>query len=448
MTLPLEDVRIVEMGQLIAMPAATKLLADMGAQVIRIESCTRLELYRAISFYQNNSTGEYWNRGANFYEQNRNKLGLTLDLNKPNGLNTLRELVSISDVFAQNFTPRVTKKFNLEYDDLRQIKPDIIVVSSTGYGYSGPWGEFGAIGYSTESASGLSYVTGYSGGPPELPEIPYADYVAAEHTVFAIMLALIHRSHTGQGQFIDVSQTETVSSTIPETLMDYTVNGRISGRMGNQDPVMAPHGCYPCLGDDKWIAIAVRNNAQWEALCQVLGNPSWGVEARFCEQESRWKHREELDAKLREITAHWDHLVLTHSLQERGVPAGAVLNNKELLYDPHLQDRHFLETMSHPVSTNMPPLPYSSRPWKMSETPGSSRHPAPVMGQHNKFVLSEVLGKSRSELKKLEQEEVIGHEPTKQPPLANTSLEEMKNQGYILDYEKDFESQLERDRHE
>ncbi|MDP6403474.1 MAG: CoA transferase, partial [SAR202 cluster bacterium] len=266
MTLPLEGVRIAEMGQLIAIPHAAKLLADMGAQVVHIESSDRLDMYRTITLYRNNADGEYWNRGGNWYEQNRNKLGLTLDLNKQEGLALLKELISVSDVFLENFTPRVMKKFGLEYDDLRRIRPDIIMVSSTGYGHTGPWANLGAIGFATEAASGLAHMTGYKDGPPLLPEVPYADYAAAEHTAFAIMAALIHRAQTGEGQFIDVSQSETLTVTVPEALMDYTVNGRIEERTGNQDPAMAPHGFYPCRGDDSWIAIAVASDDQWRAL--------------------------------------------------------------------------------------------------------------------------------------------------------------------------------------
>ena len=166
-----------------------KMLADMGAQVIRLESCQRLESYRSDSFYGNDTEGEFWNRGANFYEHNRNKLGITLDLTNPAGMQILKELISISDVFAENFTPRAIKNFHLEYEDVRSLNPGIVMVSSTGYGFTGPWANFGATGPATEGASGLSYMTGYADGPPELPEIPYTDYTAGEQTVFAVMTA-------------------------------------------------------------------------------------------------------------------------------------------------------------------------------------------------------------------------------------------------------------------
>ena len=440
--LPLRGVRIVEMGQLIAIPYAIKLLGDMGAQVMRIEACARLEPYRASSFYENDPRGEYWNRGANFYEQNRNKLGLTLDLGKPQGIDALEELIAVSDVFVENFTPRVMKNFGLEYEDVRRVRPDIIMVSSTGYGYTGPWAGFGAIAYSTEAATGLAYMTGYKGGPPAIPDMPHTDFVAAEHTAFAIMAALIHRARTGQGQFIDVSQAQTVSSTIPEALMDYAGNGRIQERMGNQHPTMAPHGCYPCRGKDQWIALAIATDAQWGALCHVLGRPAWSDGQRFVDGPSRRRHRNELDRLLGEATKEWDHYGLMHSLQRRGVPAGAVLSNKELLTDPHLEARRFFETTAHHPSTGIPPLPYPGRPWKMSQTPGGTRSPAPLLGEHNHLVLSELLGMSDAKIDGLLDQGIIGRQPVGARPPSVISLEDQKRHGSILDYDEDFKGWL------
>jgi len=295
MAAPLKGLRVIEMGQLIAVPWATKMLADMGAQVIRLESCQRLESYRTDALYQNSVEGEFWNRGANFYEHNRNKLGITLDLSGDQGLAVLRDLISISDIFIENFTPRVVKNFGIEYEDLRRIKPDIIMVSSTGYGFTGPWANFGATGPATEGASGLAYMTGYRDGPPVMSEIPYTDYTSSEHTIFAIMAALMHRLQTGQGQFLDVSQTQAAAVTVPEALLDFAANGRTAPRMGNEDTAMAPHGCYPCRGEDRWIVIAVENDDQWRALCAVLGQDEWLQDPRFSDGLIRWKNRLDLD---------------------------------------------------------------------------------------------------------------------------------------------------------
>ena len=442
MNLPLKGVRIVEMGQLIAIPHASKLLADMGAEVIRIESCVRLDGYRTSSIYGNTDEGRFWDRAANFYEQNRNKMSLTLDLTKPEGLGTLKELICVSDVFAENFTPRVMRNFGLEYDDIRKLKPDIIMVSSTGYGYVGPWSDFGAIGYTTEAASGLAHITGYEDGPPVLPEIPYADYTAAEHTVFAVMAALVYRAHTGLGQFIDVSQSETLTSTIPEAMLDFTVNGRAPKRIGNGDPNTAPHGCYPCEGEDRWIAIAAQTDDEWRGLCEVLEMSGPAADPRFEHARLRLANRKELDELIEAATACWDQHELMRALQQRGVPAGAVLNGKQMLFDVHLEDRGFYELVRHDETTGMPALPYASRPWRLSRTPGGARTPAPIFGKHNRKVLHEILGMSEDDVSRLEEQGVIGDEPIdpRQPTIL--SLDDQKRQGRIIEYEEDFRERL------
>ena len=442
MSLPLAGVRIVEMGQLIAIPHAMKLLGDMGAQIIRIESCARLDNYRTSSFYKNRSDGRHWDRAANFYEQNRNKYSLTLELNDEDCIDALRELVSISDVFGENFTPRVMRNFNLEYEDLRQIRPDIIMVSSTGYGYTGPWADYGAIGYTTEATSGLSHISGYKDGPPVLPEIPYADYTAAEHTAFAIMAALAYRARTGKGQFIDISQSETLTSTIPEAIMDYTVNGRIPERLGNQDTLMSPHGCYPCAGDDKWIAIAVSTDEQWSAFCDVLGHPEWPADMRFTDALSRWNHRDAIDALLSKATTSHEQYALMTALQTKGVPAGAVLDGKSLLFDPHLNDRGFYEVAEHHSSTGMPPLPYSSRPWKFSGTPAELRAAAPTLGQHNRFVLSELMGANAQQVEAMEARGVIGNAPPNPRPPRIVPVGEQIHRGQIISHDPDHRGNL------
>ncbi|HIN36067.1 MAG TPA: CoA transferase [Dehalococcoidia bacterium] len=441
---PLEGVRIIEMGQLIAIPFAMKMLADMGAQVIRLESVARLESYRSDSVYQNDISGEFWNKGANFYEQNRNKLGVTLDLSKPEGLQVLRNLVSIADVFSENFTPRVIKNFGLEYEDLRKIKPDIIMVSSTGYGFYGPWSNFGATGPATEGAAGLAYQTGYLGGGPVMAEIPYTDYTSGEHTVFAVMAALMHRLRTGQGQFVDISQTQATSSTIPEVLMDFSANGRSGHRIGNQDIVMSPHGCYPCRGDDRWITIAVATDEEWQAVCRVLGQNGWAADPRFEDSLSRWKNRDELDALIGTVTSTWDAHELMHALQKDGVAAGAVLDSKDLLFDPHLGQRNFYEVVTHHESTGIPPLPYAGRPWKLSKTPAVNSQPAPLMGEHNNLVLSGLLGKTAEEMAELEEAGIIGYGPTNPRPVQRPSLDEQVRQGRMQRYEIDFGEQVRR----
>ena len=440
---PLHGLRVLEMGQLIAIPSAMKMLADMGAQVIRMESIHRLESYRNASLYENNSEGAFWNRGANFYEQNRNKLGLTLDLSKPEGLSILKELIKVTDIFAENFTPRVMKSFGIEYEDLVKIKPDLIMVSSTGYGFDGPWANFGATGPATESASGMAIMTGYHNDMPIMPEIPYIDYTAAEHTVFAIMSALIHRMSTGEGQFIDISQTETASATVPEALLDFIVNGRVEPRHGNDDPVMAPHGCFRCKGQDKWITIAVQDDHEWKTLCEILNIEEAQANSKdYSSTLDRWTNRNELHKLIDNHTKDWDNHKLTHLLQSNGVAAGSVMESPDLLFDKHLQDRGFYEVVEHHPSTGMPPLPYASRPWKFSETPAVTPKAAPIMGENNEFILKELLGKTDEEFDALVATQIIGSKPTQGTAVRAPDPNEQLRQGRMQRYDSDFKQKI------
>lgn len=434
----LQGIRIVEMGQLIAIPSAMKWLADMGAEVIRLESVQRLESYRTDSLYHNEVAGDFWNRGANFYEQNRNKLGLTLDLSRDAGRAVLRELIAIADIFAENFTPRVIRNFGLEYADLRQIRPDIIMVSSTGYGFTGPWANFGATGPATEGAAGLAYMTGYPDGAPMMSEIPYTDYTAGEHTVAAVMLALIHRLNTGRGQFIDISQTQTCSATIPEALLDWTVNGRLPERIGNSDPAMSPHGCYPCAGSDRWIAIAIASDAAWQALCQAMGRADWAADPRYADALSRIKRRAELDQMLAFETRAHDNQELMAKLQAAGVAAGAVLDSENLLFNEHLAARGFYEVVAHHPDTGMPPLPYAGRPWKLSATPANPPQPAPLMGQHNREILAGLLGKTDGQIAALAADHIIGDAPLSPRGVRRPSPDEQVRQGRMQRYDADY----------
>ena len=438
----LEGLRVVEMGQLIAIPFATKLLADMGAEVIRIESCQRMDGYRVNGFYKNDASGEFWNRAVNFNEQNRGKRSVTLDLTKPDGLAALKDLISVSDVFAENFTPRVIANFGLEYEDLRKIKPDIIMVSSTGYGHTGPWSVFGAIGYGTEAASGLASVTGYRGGPPSIPELPYADYTAGEHTMFAIMAALMHRAVTGEGQFIDVSQTQTLSATVPEPLMDYAFNGRVGGTSGNRDLRWAPQGTYPCAGEDRWLSLAARSESEWASLCRVLGRPEWLDDPRFSDAESRAANHDALDALIADATRNRWADALQAELQAVGVPAGMVLDGTDLLFDEHLNARGFYEVVEHHDGTGMPPLPYASRPWKFGATPGEIVHAAPTLGQHNTSALSGLLGYDEARVSSMEDAGIIGTAPVRRSAAPQPSNETLLAQGRIVRWEDRFEGEV------
>ena len=205
---------------------------------------------------------------------------------------------------------------------------------------------------------------------------------------------------------------------------------------------MAPHGCYPCRGEDRWVAIAVAEDSEWQGLCRVLGRLDWAGNPRFAGALARWQSRDELDRLLESETAGWDAHRLMNALQAEGVPAGAVLDSKDLLFNPHLMERRFYEVVRHHPSTEMPPLPYAGRPWKLSETPAVKPRAAPVMGEHNQYVLSEMLGMSNAQIAELEEQGIIGYAPEDPRPVQRPSLDEQVRQGRMLRYETDFQRQV------
>jgi crotonobetainyl-CoA:carnitine CoA-transferase CaiB-like acyl-CoA transferase len=438
----MEGIRVLEFGQLLAIPHASKLLADMGAEVIKIESCVRLNAHRNSSFLDNDPGEQFWNRAANYNDQNRNKLEITLDLTKPQGRQVAVELVKVSDIVCENFASRVMGNFGLDYDSLKKIKPDIIMLSSTGYGHTGPWASYTAAGNTTEAASGILWITGYPDRLPRLPSIPYTDFVGAQHGAFALMAALHYRRLTGKGQMIDLAQAETGSSQIGEVLLDYITNGHVQQRLGNRHPFMAPHGCYPCSGNDHWIAIAVATDEEWNGLRHAMGEPAWCQDTRFATPLLRHQHQDELDEHLAAWTSQRDHYEAMDRLQEYGVPAGAVLTNKELLQDPHYQARGFYQMLEHAPETGIGRRPYPGVAWHMSKTPGSLRWAAPTLGQDNERVLTQVLGMSDGEVQQLAQSGVIGKEPLRPTPPRVMSLEAQKGTGAITDYDPDYKTVL------
>jgi len=226
--------------------------------------------------------------------------------------------------------------------------------------------------------------------------------------------------------------------------MDFSANGRSGQRMGNQDVSMAPHGCYPCKGDDRWISIAVTTDVQWRSLCRVLGKSNWATDLRFGDSLSRWKNQDELDSLIGPVTAAWDSHGLMTALQNEGVAAGAVFDSKDLLFDPHLIERGFYEVVDHQDRTGIPPLPYAGRPWKLSKTPAVKGKSAPVMGEHNSLIMGELLGKTAEEMVELEDTGIIGYGPKDPRPVQRPSLDEQVRQGRMQRYEADFEEQVRR----
>ena len=395
----LEGLRIIDLSQVYAGPYASKLLADMGAEVIRVESAVRSgrggQKPQSGAVYPDGEPGERpYNRSAYYNELNRNKLAISLDLSKDQGREVFKRLVKVSDVVIENFSPRVMENFGLDYPTLRQIKPEIIVVSISAYGQTGPYRDYVSFGRGIEAMAGLSQITGYDDSQPLGAGIAYADATAGLHAAFAVLVALRHRRRTGKGQRIDLSLRESLTPLLGEHVLDYSMNKRSPERGGNRDSSTIFQGCYRCRGNDAWITIAIYSDEEWESLRNAIGNPT-GRDEDLDNVIENWTLSHEPDEAMR-------------ILQKAGVRAGAVLGAEDLTSDPHLKERGFFEIVTHPEAGTHP---YPGMPWKLSRTPGKIHNPAPCFAQHNDYVFGELLGIPKEEIAELAEEGIITRVP-------------------------------------
>lgn len=403
--LPLADIRVVDVTMGWAGPTVTHFLGDMGAEVIKIEAVQRYDWWRMMGMELKPGA---WERRGGWNTVNRNKLGITLDLTRPDGVRLCRELVAVGDILVENYRAGVVERFGLGYETLRAINPSIVMLSMPAFGMSGPWRDYVGFGNNVEQLSGLPAIMGYENGRPTVLGTGIPDPVAGFFGTLAAIVALRQRRRTGRGQLIDLSQLEALTRLVGEHIVAFSMNRREPRRIGNRHAFAAPHGVYQCKGDDSWISIAVYNDAQWRALCAEMGHSEWADDARFADSLSRFERQDEMDRLIGEWTKAFEHRGLMTRLQNVGVPAGAAYAPQELLDDPQLQARGFWQmvTREH-VGTKPHPGMY----FKLSRTPGRIRLPAPTMGQHNALILGELLGVAQNEIARLEREKIIGTEP-------------------------------------
>ncbi|PKB80405.1 MAG: hypothetical protein BZY88_08825 [SAR202 cluster bacterium Io17-Chloro-G9] len=437
--LPLSGIRIIEPGQVWALPYAISPLAAYGAEVIKVESARRPDSSRG-SPQPDNLVGEQpWNDGGTYHEANRNKLGISLDLNTERGKELFKEIVSISDVVAQNFPPRVMRNFGLDYPVLRDVKPDIIVLDSTAYGSSGPWQNYIGYGSSLQAVTGLTYLTGYEDGGPIQGGILFNDTLGALNATYAILLALAHRERTGQGQWIDLSQYEAGVAHLGEAFMEYEMNGVVPSRRGNSHPDHAPYGVYRCAGEDAWVAITVTSDAEWSNLVRAVGEP-WASRRDWETAEGRVSQRQEVDDAIGIWTATLEKHEVMHLLQAGGVACGALYNTREVATDPHHGDRGFFSISQHPSPVG--PRPHSAPLFGLT---GVDRPPdglAPRFGEFNGRVFRELLGRTQTEFDELIDQKVIADIPANPgvtPPPDPKGLLQM---GFLAEYDVDYKARL------
>lgn len=418
--LPLEGIRVIDHGVVYTGPAATTILADMGAQVIRIESIGRFPSMTrgfvarppkgvlANFGYPDGEPGERpWDRWYQLHAMNRNKLAITLELNKQEGKDVYKKIVAISDVIIENFSQGTMDRLGLSYETLKVVNPGIIMISASGLGKEGPYRGYSTFGSNIDAITGMMSLRGYQGDHIMMrdPSPVWSDNVAAGIVAFAALVALRWRERTGKGQNIDLSQAETFLPHMGETILNYTMNGKVQEPIGNDHDSMSPHGCYRCKGNDKWVTIAVSSDKEWKAFRKVIGNPSWTQEDKFDSITSRWENRLELNRFVEEWTLKHEPYEIMYMLQKEGIAAGPVIGPADALDDPHLAKRNFFHEITHREAGSHK---YPGMFFKFSKTPAEIRIPAPCLGEHNEYVFREILGLSNEEIKWMEKEQIIG----------------------------------------
>ena len=400
MPLPLEGIRVCDLTWIIAGPTATRVLADFGAEVIRVEhgqSVDAIRLGRPI-------VGDHptLNNSGFFNYFNRNKKSVLLNVRHPMGTDLLRQLIARSDVLIENFSSGVMESWGLGYEELRLLRPDIIYCAISGFGHSGRDKAFTTFGPTAQALSGLTHLSGLPGKPPAGWGYSYMDHTAGYYGAMAIMMALHHRNVTGEGQQIDISQVEAGIVLTGPAMLDYTVNGRSWRREGMPpgnrawEPAVAPHGAYACAGEDRWLAIAVMNDAEWEALVRAMDEPDWARAPRFATNAGRLANQDELDTRIENWTSEFEEYEAMELLQAAGVRAGVCQKaSGRFERDPQFKARGWWTTLPHPELGDADQDRVTPR---LSRSPGEARFASPLIGQHTWEVLRDVLGMTDEEI--------------------------------------------------
>jgi benzylsuccinate CoA-transferase BbsF subunit len=378
-------------------------LAHLGAEVIKIESNSHLDLTRRLPLYPEGMKPGV-NRNSLFNQWSQGKKSVQVNLTKPEGIAIAKEIISKSDVVVDNFATGVMERLGLGYDELKKIKPDIIMASISGYGHSGPLQNYMAYGPAIAPLTGLSSLSGYVGSPPQEIGLSYGDPNAGINAAVAVCAALAARRRTGQGQYIDVSLWEAVAALVSEGWMDYVMNGTQPPRQGNRDPWMAPHNCYRCAGEDEWVTIACGTDQEWQALCSAIGQPALATDPRFLTAPDRKAHEDTLDQLLTNWTQERNKWEVTRALQAVGVAAFPTMNTKDLAEDAHLEERGFFARLPHPeIGVRI----HTGIPWLLARSSNGVRAAAPLLGQHTNQVLHDVLGYSPETIERLKEQKVL-----------------------------------------
>ena len=394
----LEGVRVIDFSWIVAGPQCTRILADFGADVIKIENESNMDYARHIIPGSGNSP----NLSGMFNTLNRNKRSLMLNAMHPTGMEQLKELISISDVVIENFSSRVLERWGLGYEEQKKIRPDIIYCSMSGFGHSGRDRDYVTWGPTAQAISGLTYMSGLPGEESAGWGFSYMDHTGGFYGALAILMALKHRNKTGEGQHLDLSQVEAGIGLTGTAILDKTVNNRNFRRPdmppGNRSPdkKMAPHNSYQCLGEDKWCVISISTESQWKSFVEVMGNPLWASKKQFRSMESRFENQDELDANIKNWTKTLTNYDVMKVLQSEGIASGVVQNPIDRVHnDPQLEHRGFLAEAEH---AELGTTKVESMPMKMSKTPWQMKSASPLLGEHTPEIYLDLLGVSPDDL--------------------------------------------------
>ena len=406
--LPLAGIRVLDCTAWWAGPAATHMLGTLGADVIKVESVTRPDLMRYTST-KPPTEDRWWEWGPLYHGANHNKRGITLDLTRPEGRALLLRLAADADVLLENFTPRVMENFDLGWETLHRTNPRLVMMRLPAYGLRGPWRDRTGFAQTMEGITGMAWVTGWPDGPPLLPR-GACDPLAAMHAVFATILALRDRETSGTGRLVEVTMIEAALNAAAEQVVEYGASGTLLERDGNRGPDAAPQNVYPCAGDEEWLALAVADDDQWRLLREHLGDPDWARDPELATAAARRAAHDRIDDELAAWCATQDARAAADALSVAGVPAGYVVDGRDIAHNPQLVHRGYFGDEEHPV-TGTHPIP--TVPFRFASRHGRDwlTRPAPTLGQHNREVLGGELGLADAELTALEQAGVIGTRP-------------------------------------
>jgi len=406
---PLSGIRVLELTTAVAGPIAGCVFADLGAEVIKIESPrARTAAQSATPPPIEGAPDDPYNRTPFFNELHRGKRHVSLDLGTTEGRDLFLKLVAKSDVVIENFAPRVLPNLRIDYADLCEVKPDIILTSMPAFGKTGPYADRGSYGPGIDAMSGLSHLTGYPDRGPGKPAQFYLDQSAGMTAAMTTMAALRHRKRTGEGQYIELAMLEGELQLVAPALQDFTMNGRVQSRIGNRHAWHAPQGVYPSAGDDQWIAIAVETDEQWRALASAIGQPELAEDDRYSTEPVRHANQDAIDPLIAAWTAARTHYEAMHALQQVGVPAGAVLDAPEVHTDPQFLHRGTFAWVDHP---EMGRFPHTRTAWRSRRGNDGVAGPAPVFAEANEYALQTLLDVDDATVASLYESGIVASEP-------------------------------------